>query len=389
MEAQQALAQAQETAAAIVPNAEAVKAQAEQAAKPPTTLPFGIATPEQIAAAINPEAAAAEADPLAAVDAKMDAARAQQQVAQDKLPPAKLKNETDEQKVIRYDAELALGVDSDGKKLTPIEIKRKTDALKKAEERLGAENVTLIRANAAQPSGIVPGGDQSGAIGAPSELDQSAGESGAPIDTRLDDSGRDVKQPDVTATDQQPALNTVEGLTARQEALRNQIDVVLEQAKSLQDGVGRIPPANTKERKQYDALINQFNTLSGEKLGVDEQLQKANTVRQLALEEQKQAGWDSNWPFVPADLSNADFRQLIINDPNLTVEEKNQIFEAGKKLGVVPASETVIKKGEPSVTQAPKTIETKKEGPKKEPTPAVEEKPAPKVSETLSPMPLP
>jgi hypothetical protein len=94
----------------------------------------------------------------------------------------------------------------------------------------------------------------------------------APVTTGLDTAGATTQQPDVGAAVQPPALDTVEALTARQEALRNEIDVVLEQAKSLQDDVGRIPPANTEERKQYDALIDQFNTLGGEKLGVDEQL---------------------------------------------------------------------------------------------------------------------
>jgi hypothetical protein len=75
-------------------------------------------------------------------------------------------------------------------------------------------------------------------------------------------------------------------------------------------------------------------------------------VRQLALEEQKQAGWNPDWPFVPADLGNADFRQMIVDDPNLTQEEKNQIFESGKKLGVVPKNETVTTEKLPP-TQTP------------------------------------
>jgi hypothetical protein len=198
LEAQQAVDQAAQSAAAIVPDAQAIQAQAQ--AQPPATLPFGIATPEQIAAAINPPAPAPEADPLAAVDAQMDAARAQQ------LPPAKVKNETDEQKVIRYDAELALGVDSDGKKLTPIEVKRKTEALGKAEKRLGAENVERIRASATQPAGINATGDQSGAAGAPRELAVASGESTTPIDSRLDDSGGDAQSIIAPATDQRPAL---------------------------------------------------------------------------------------------------------------------------------------------------------------------------------------
>lgn len=223
LEAQQALAQAQESAAAIVPDAQAVQAQA---AKPPTTLPFGIATPEQIAAAINPEAAVAaapEADPLAAVDAQMDAARAQQQVAQDKLPPVKVKNETDEQKLIRYDAELAQGIEiknGEPKELTPIDIRRKTDARNKAIKKLGADNVERIRASATQPAGVDTTGDQSGITSLAPELGQPAGESGAPIDTRLDDSGRDVKQSDVAATDQQLALEGEPSVTQTSETIK-------------------------------------------------------------------------------------------------------------------------------------------------------------------------
>jgi len=66
------------------------------------------------------------------------------------------------------------------------------------------------------------------------------------------------------------------------------------------------------------------------------------TVNQLAREEQAKAGWNESWPFVPIDLANADFRQLIRNDPNITPEVKNQIFESGKKLGVVSQNEPVV-----------------------------------------------
>ncbi len=80
---------------------------------------------------------------------------------------------------------------------------------------------------------------------------------------------------------------------------------------------------------------------------------KPGAVRQLALEEQKAAGWNPDWPFIPADLVNADFRQLIRDDPNLSAEEKRQIFESGYKLGVVPKSEVVAE----APPAAPKTNE--------------------------------
>lgn len=101
---------------------------------------------------------------------------------------------------------------------------------------------------------------------------------------------------------------------------------------------------------------------------------KVGVVGQLALEAQKAAGWNPDWPFIPADLTNPDFRQLLRDDPSLPIETKQQIFEAGYKLGVVPAAEARIE------TPAPKPLR-KPPAPKGEaavtppaPTPA----PAPK-----------
>jgi hypothetical protein len=65
----------------------------------------------------------------------------------------------------------------------------------------------------------------------------------------------------------------------------------------------------------------------------------SKSVRDIALEQQRAAGWSHEWPFVPADLNARDFRDLIRNDPSIPAEVKQRIFEAGKKLGVVPASE--------------------------------------------------
>ena len=91
------------------------------------------------------------------------------------------------------------------------------------------------------------------------------------------------------------------------------------------------------------------------------------TVKQLALEEQKAAEWNPEWPFVPIDLSNADFRELIRKDPNITPEVKNQIFQSGYKLGVVPKDEAVYET--PAPTPAPVTVQRTKKAP---PAPAVE-----------------
>jgi hypothetical protein len=65
----------------------------------------------------------------------------------------------------------------------------------------------------------------------------------------------------------------------------------------------------------------------------------APSVRELALQEQRAAGWNTDWPFVPADLGNADFRAQIQNDPGLSDAEKIAIFEAGRRIGVVPKEE--------------------------------------------------
>ena len=90
---------------------------------------------------------------------------------------------------------------------------------------------------------------------------------------------------------------------------------------------------------------------------------KSTTVNQLAREEQAKAGWNESWPFAPIDLANADFRQLIRNDPSITPEVKNQIFESGKKLGVVSQNEPLIEtKGAELGTKTPEAVQTKEEG---------------------------
>jgi len=328
------LAQAQESAAAIVPTAQAVQAQAEQAAKPPTTLPFGIASPEQIAAAINPEAAAdAQLDALTAAPAAtpLEAVVAEATApAQDKLPNAKVKNETDEQKVIRYDAELALGVDSDGKKLTPVEIKRKTDALKKAEERLGPENVTIIRANAAQPSGIVPGGDQSGAPSASSELGQPSGEPSAPVNAGLDGVRGDVAPAIIPAADQQPTL------------------------------------------KQSELTYNDGNTYIGTTLnGIPEgQGTYTETDGSNYVGEFKDGQFNGQGTYTFADgytLTGVFENSKLLNGQGTYTSEDGRtltsIFENGE----------LISREKSSVTQAIEAKQAKKEGPKKEPAPPVDE----------------
>lgn len=74
LEVQQAQQQAAQSAAAIVPDAQAVQAQAEEAARPPSTIPIGVTTPEQVGAALAGETAkeASDVAQLTGIDAAAD-----------------------------------------------------------------------------------------------------------------------------------------------------------------------------------------------------------------------------------------------------------------------------------------------------------------------------
>ena len=85
--------------------------------------------------------------------------------------------------------------------------------------------------------------------------------------------------------------------------------------------------------------VSEPATTAGNGESAGEQPTLKTIVRELALQEQIAAGWDTNWPFIPADLLNSDFRALIKNDPSLDENTKKQIFKAGYKLGVVPKVE--------------------------------------------------
>jgi len=149
LEAQQAAQTAAETAAAIVPNAEAVQAQA-QAAESAANLPFGVLTPEQQAAAAQLNQAPAteqtlDVDPLAAVDATVGTPR--------ELPPAKREGETPGEAKYRYERMVETGLDSDGNKL----------ALPYLERIQGLLNTDLKGVESVKPIEAIPAGDQSGA----------------------------------------------------------------------------------------------------------------------------------------------------------------------------------------------------------------------------------
>lgn len=101
-------------------------------------------------------------------------------------------------------------------------------------------------------------------------------------------------------------------------------------------------PVETEKLEKGVESVPRERIVPEEIISAEEQKKKdAATVRELALEEQRKAGWNPDWPFVPADLGNKDFRELIKSDPSISLEEKTKIFDAGKKLGVVAKDETI------------------------------------------------
>jgi hypothetical protein len=336
LEAQQASAQAEQSAAAIVPDAQAVQAQAAQR---PANLPFGVATPEQIAATLNP---APEAD----TDAQLDAVVAAGE-AQPKLPSAVTE--------LVGDAYAELG---SGKKVI--------EALKPRLEAMGipvAEHKTLIdeartalgipknntnegreaqktwaqqwpmqkeSINAKQPSGIVPGGDQSGAPSASSELGQPSGEPSAPVNAGLDGVGGDVAPAIVPAADQQPTL------------------------------------------KQSELTYNDGNTYIGTTLnGIPEgQGTYTETDGSNYVGGFKDGQFNGQGTF-----TFADGRTLtgIFENGKLLNGQGTYTSEDGRTLTGIFENGELISREKSSVTQAIEAKQAKKEGPKKEPAPPVDE----------------
>ena len=111
--------------------------------------------------------------------------------------------------------------------------------------------------------------------------------------------------------------------------------------------------AEREEKRQADAMADQHFKDEAQKAKIAAVQQKrgakpmeakteAPTVRELALQNQREAGWNTDWPFVPADMGNADFRELLRGDEGIPADEKAQMFAAGFKLGVVPKSEAKL-----------------------------------------------
>jgi hypothetical protein len=203
LEAQQAAATAAESAAAIVPQAQAVQAQAEQAAQPPANLPFGIITPEQVGEVLDqsapaPAAPMVEADPFAAIEPTP--APAPMAVApKEGLPPAKKKDETPEESIVRYEAELVTGVDSNGK---PLPEKRKESIAKKLE----VLKQTVGEANVEQPIGVELAGNQPSVGGVTPELGVPPGGVAAPVAGGVEPVGGVIEPAVAPEAVQQPAL---------------------------------------------------------------------------------------------------------------------------------------------------------------------------------------
>ena len=93
--------------------------------------------------------------------------------------PAKQKDETAEQKIIRYKAELAVGEDASGKKITPSHRKSIEASLAKLEEKIRAEQLT----------GTITGAGEPSAEGVARELGTPAGEPVTSVSTGVEPTG--------------------------------------------------------------------------------------------------------------------------------------------------------------------------------------------------------
>jgi Large polyvalent protein associated domain 38 len=246
IEAQQAAQTAAETAASIVPNAEAIQAQA-QAAEAAPNLPFGVITPDQQAEAAQQAAAQQvaaqqlEPDETAAIDATRE------------LPLEKKKGETPETKLLRLDAEINLGIElknGQPKELVPRALKNKIDARNKLVETLGAENVERIRAGREQPSaGIDTAAAESGAVSAARELATAPGGAETLASDGMVPAGEPAPAA-VVAEEAQPAA--LDAIDIRAEQLYNQYA-----QEQLAAGVPSVLPWSETSEVTKQEFVNQ------------------------------------------------------------------------------------------------------------------------------------
>lgn len=195
-EAQQSSQVAEQTAANIVPGAQAVKAQADQLSAP-KPLPFGPVTSENVGAVINQAGPKTE---LENQDAALDA----------KVVKDQPKLEDVKKKIAEYEAKLEANVDEKGKPLAPQyrdNIEGKLIRLRAEEEKLtGGVNVGETIAPVVKP-------DQSSITGAPSELGAAATGIETSVDNRVGDAGKPTGQPATGETVQPAALKDFKNMS--------------------------------------------------------------------------------------------------------------------------------------------------------------------------------
>jgi hypothetical protein len=186
------------------------------------------------------------------------------------------------------------------------------------------------------------------------------------------------KSPSHLASKKKIVNDLTRDLTSYEETLAKRLatgETNAEQPISAENGAGAGVPSGTDTNapstegatgSTTDGVVpageNVPSAIAGEEQPAVALTPKPGIVNQLAREEQKKAGWNEDWPFIPADLGNADFRKLIAEDPSISEEEKIKIFEAGKKLGVVPKNEQTKKGETTSVIETPQAKQAEEKG---------------------------
>jgi hypothetical protein len=210
--AQQATQTAEQSAAAIVPQAEQVQAQAQQAEAQGQALPFGIVDPNQVQDVLD------QSGPQVDDRSQDDALNAVVAQGKPKVTPLpKLDNETPEYQLARYESELAAGVDAEGKRI----FKSRKDSINKLITGLKAEGV-----NAEQPSESNIEGDQSGADSAARELVDAAGKPQALNNSGMVPTGGTPESTTGAEGDQRAALEAQQA--TEQEAIAAEQQATLE-----------------------------------------------------------------------------------------------------------------------------------------------------------------
>lgn len=206
-------------------------------------------------------------------------------------------------------------------------VTQKEEETRKAEAQRGAQNELQQAALMGElPSNVplAPSLEPTGQITlpgfAPQQLEPTAVEEAAP-------EAKDKRQMEMFTPSGKPAKGAKSVIETDERRGRESVSVPSEPAGGVPTARVEPPVATGVERPEpaTEATVRGEEAPSGE----------LSPVRKLALEEQKKAGWNPDWPMVPADMANATFRNQIATDPNLPQEEKLQIFTAAKNLGVI------------------------------------------------------